>query len=140
MLAGNTVASSSTEDLALLSASLSAIEPAAGSSVSGGKLVDVCKTFYQLASHATTRQGAGSSGVLSSTPPNATPVADDEAAGDFAGQLDGRVVRKYELVMAPQDWDTIMNEFELGTGAGAMASLVEPYMAFDWDYAGDQTK
>lgn len=33
--------------------------------------------------------------------------------------------------MAPQDWDTVMNEFELGIEAGAMASFVEPYIPFD---------
>jgi hypothetical protein len=35
--------------------------------------------------------------------------------------------------MGPQDWDTVMGEFdlELGINAGEMASFVEPYMPFD---------
>lgn len=41
----------------------------------------------------------------------------------------------YDHVMAPQDWDTVMDEFEIGVGAGEMASFVEPYMPFDGRWA-----
>lgn len=42
-----------------------------------------------------------------------------------------------EHSMAPQDWDTVMNEFDFeigngtGQGPGEMASFVEPYIPFD---------
>jgi hypothetical protein len=130
VLAGNTVASSSTEDLALLSAAVSAIEPIAASSPSGRKLYDVCRSFYQYASFSVARQTA-----VSTAPPHptvsATQVFDRPAEGGFSVQLDITEAPSYEHIMAPQDWDTVMNEFELGIGAGAMASFVEPYIPFD---------
>lgn len=50
---------------------------------------------------------------------------------DFPGQIANGNVPLYEHVMLPQDWDTVMNEFELDIGVGAMASFVEPYLPFD---------
>lgn len=49
----------------------------------------------------------------------------------FAVQMDVSEAQAFEHIMAPQDWDTVTNEFELGVGAGAMASFVEPYMPFN---------
>ena len=130
VLAGNTVASSSSEDLPLLSATVSAIEPIAASSPSERKLYDVCRWFYQFASFSVAWQTA-----VSRAPPcptaSATRVFDHPAEVDFPVQLDNTEAPPSEQILAPQDWDTVMSEFELGIGAGAMASFVEPYMPFD---------
>lgn len=130
VLAGNTVASSSIEDLALLSAVVQAIEPIAASSPSGRKLYDVCQSFYQFASFSVARQTATLSAAQYPTA-SATQVFDQPAERGFSGQLDDAEASSYEHIMAPQDWDTVMSEFELGIGAGAMASFVEPYIPFD---------
>lgn len=127
VLAGNTIVTSSAEDLALLGTAVDAIEPTTPSSPSLRKLFDVCKTFHQLASFAVARQT-----VLSGNPPAVV------AAGGYDGAIEGLPLplgdledAAYDHIMAPRDWDIVMNEFELGTGAGAMASFVEPYMPFD---------
>ncbi|KAF9872421.1 fungal specific transcription factor domain-containing protein [Colletotrichum karsti] len=129
VLAGNTIATSSSGDLALMASTVTALEPMASSSPSGRKLYDVCKTFHQLASFAIARQT-----VLAGTPPEApvipASVYDQHAGGEFPLPLGDLDAAAYDHIMAPQDWDTVMNEFELGTGAGAMASFVEPYMPF----------
>ncbi|KAE8441043.1 hypothetical protein EG329_006080 [Mollisiaceae sp. DMI_Dod_QoI] len=134
VLAGNTIASSSTEDLELLSGAISAIGPIAASSPSGRKLYDVCRSFYEAASFSVARQTAASR-----APPHpnvsATQVFDHLGETSFSAQLDSTEAPSYEHIMAPHDWDTIMNEFELGIEAGEMASFVEPYMPFD-DYNG----
>ncbi|KAF4839867.1 hypothetical protein CGCSCA4_v010924 [Colletotrichum siamense] len=130
VLAGNTIATSSTDDLALLAATVSALEPTSTSSPSAKKLYDVCKTFHQLASFVIARRT-----VLEGTPPEApaipASVYDQQAAGDFPLPLGDLGLSAYDHIMAPQDWDTVMNGFDLGIGAGAMASFVEPYMPFD---------
>jgi hypothetical protein len=130
VLAGNTVASSSTEDLELLAAAISAIEPIATSSPSGRKLYDVCKSFYRAASFSVDRETA----ILRAPPyptASASEAFDDPAEMVLSGQLHNPAHTSYEHIMAPQDWDTIMNEFDLEIGAGEMASFVEPYIPFD---------
>ncbi|PLB52931.1 hypothetical protein P170DRAFT_472817 [Aspergillus steynii IBT 23096] len=126
VLAGNTVAFSSTEDLALLFSAVCAIEPIASGSPSGKKLYDVCKLFYQFASFSVARQTA-----ISAAPAPAPVIVEDPSVGAFAVPLENTEASFYEHIMAPQDWDTVMNGFDLGTGAGAMASFVEPYIPFD---------
>ncbi|KAH9226712.1 hypothetical protein K456DRAFT_1730682 [Colletotrichum gloeosporioides 23] len=64
VLAGNTIATSSIDDLALLAATVSALEPTSTSSPSAKKLYNVCKTFHELASFAIARRT-----VLEGTPP-----------------------------------------------------------------------
>ncbi|KAF6812976.1 C6 transcription factor [Colletotrichum musicola] len=128
VLAGNTIVTSSAEDLALLGTAVDAIEPATPASPSLRKLFDVCKTFHQLASFAVARQT-----VLSGNPPT-MPTAGagyDQEIEEFPLPLGDLEDGSYDQIMAPRDWDIVMNEFELGTGAGAMASFVEPYMPFD---------
>jgi hypothetical protein len=124
VLAGNTIASSSTEDLALLAAAISAVEPIAASSSSGSKLYEVCKSFYQAANFSVTRQTA----IMRAAPPT---IENQQPEVHFSGQLANIDVPLYEHIMLPQDWDTVMNEFELDIGVGAMASFVEPYMPFE---------
>ena len=135
VLAGNTVASSSTEDLAILSAAVSAIEPLAASSPSGRKLYDVCNSFYQFANFSVTRQQTAVERDLPPPPhpkTNTSQVFDDHLAeGGFSVRIDNTEAPSHERIMAPQDWDTVMNEFEMGIDGGAMASFLEPYMPFD---------
>lgn len=130
VLAGNTIATSSTDDLALLAATVSALEPTSTSSPSTKKLYDVCKTFHQLASFAVARRT-----VLAGTPPEVPVIPacvyDQHTAGEFPLPLGDLNLSAYDHIMAPQDWDTVMNGFDIGSGAGAMASFVEPYMPFD---------
>ncbi|KAI9044372.1 fungal specific transcription factor domain-containing protein [Aspergillus affinis] len=130
VLAGNTIACLSPEDLALLSATVRAIEPMATSSPSGKKLFDVCRSFYQVASFSVTRQAAISA-APASAPVAVTQVFGNPPVGSFSEPLDSSAAPLYEHIMAPQDWDTVMGEFDLGIGAGAMASFVEPYIPFD---------
>jgi hypothetical protein len=130
VLAGNTIASSSTEDLELLAATISAIEPIAASSPSGRKLYSVCKSFYQASSFSVDRQMSISRAPLYPTV-SASEAFDPSDGVALSGQLHGPAHMTYEHIMAPQDWDTIMNEFDLEIGAGEMASYVEPYIPFD---------
>ncbi|KAH8423795.1 fungal specific transcription factor domain-containing protein [Aspergillus melleus] len=130
VLAGNTIACSSTEDLALLSAAVRAIKPMAASSPTGRKLYDVCRSFYQVASFSVTRHAAMSA-APASAPVAVTQVYEHLPVGNFSETLDNSAAPLYEHIMAPQDWDTVMGEFDLGIGAGAMASFVEPYIPFD---------
>lgn len=122
------MASSSTEDLELLSAAVLAIEPIASSSPSGKKLYDICKSFLQAASFSVDRQPTVSR-PMTLPPTSSSQVFSHPVAGGFSLPLNTET--PYEHIMAPQDWDTIMNEFELGIDAGAMASFVEPYIPFD---------
>lgn len=48
-----------------------------------------------------------------------------------ASFIDDTRASSYGHIMAPQDWVMAMNEFDLGTGAGEIASFVEPYMPFN---------
>ncbi|KAH8808824.1 hypothetical protein F5884DRAFT_382762 [Xylogone sp. PMI_703] len=129
VLAGNVVTSSSTDDLGLLSAAVSAVESIAGSSPSGKKLYDVCKSFYQLASLSVSRKT-----VVSSAPPGPiipNQIFDQPAQWNFSVSLGNPGAPPHDHIMASQDWDALMNEFDLEIGAGAMASFVEPYIPFD---------
>lgn len=123
VLAGNTVASSSAEDLALLSAAIAAIEPIATSSLPGRKLYDACQSFYQFSRFAVARQVAFADQTL---------VSSDGPEAPFSASLGPpQSAVSYEHIMAPQDWDAVMNELDLEIGVGAMASFVEPYIPFD---------
>jgi len=130
VLAGHIVTTSSTEDLTLLSAAVSAIEPIGGSSPSGKKLYDVCRSFYQLANFSVARKTAVS-GAQSHPIASATQEFDHPVEWGFSEQLDNTDTPLHEHILASQDWDTVMNEFELGIGAGTMASFIEPYIPFD---------
>lgn len=121
MLAGNTIASLSVEDLGLLDAAISAIKPVAGSSPSGKKLCGVCRAFYQFASFSVARQTA--------TPHSPTIARMSAFPADLTSVKYTRD-SSYGHIMAPQDWAVVMDEFELGTDAGEIASFVEPYMRF----------
>ncbi|KAM0559947.1 hypothetical protein ACHAPJ_003899 [Fusarium lateritium] len=118
VLAGNTVASSSSEDLALISAAVLAIKPIANSGAPGKKLFDVCKAFYQFASFSVARQVTESATVYEQAIPTTT--------------FTNPQVATFDHIMAPQDWDTVIDEFQLGDGAGDLASFMEPYMPFNW--------
>ncbi|BCS20258.1 uncharacterized protein APUU_20690A [Aspergillus puulaauensis] len=123
VLAGNTVASSSAEDLALLSAAIAAIEPIATSSLPGRKLYDACQSFYQFSRFAVARQVAFADQTL---------VSSHGPEAPFSASLGPpQSAVSYEHIMAPQDWDAVMNELDLEIGVGAMASFVEPYIPFD---------
>ncbi|KAK0378801.1 hypothetical protein CLIM01_03848 [Colletotrichum limetticola] len=127
VLAGHTVATASEEDLTLLCSAISAIEPTSISSPSAKKLYDVCKTFYELASFAANRRS-----LISKRPPHTEQVYGQGELGDIPSLPEVNfAVPPYDHIMAPQDWDAVMNEFDLGTGASAMASFVEPYIPFD---------
>ncbi|KAK3935944.1 hypothetical protein QBC46DRAFT_396259 [Diplogelasinospora grovesii] len=132
VLAGNTVASASAEDLALLSATVSAIEPIASNSVSGKKLLDVCESFHQIASLSVTRQSTIPGGPLHPTA-GAPLMSDHRFEANIATQLPvgNQIVPSHGYNMAAHDWDALMSEFDLEIDAGAMASFVEPYMPFD---------
>lgn len=93
---------------------VSAIEPIANNSPSGKRLCDVCKSFYQFASFS---------------------VAQNKAPQSTINNFVETETSLYDHVMAPQDWDTVMDEFEIGVGAGEMASFFEPYMPFDGRWA-----
>ncbi|KXH55706.1 hypothetical protein CSAL01_07655 [Colletotrichum salicis] len=109
VLAGNTVATASAEDLTRLCSAVSAIEPTSNSSPSGKKLYDVCKRLQQV------EQVYGKR-----TLEDTLPLPEVNLASPA-----------YDHIMAPQYWEAVMDEFDLGTGAGALASFVEPYIPFD---------
>jgi hypothetical protein len=129
VLAGNTVASSSTEDLELLAGALSAIEPISISSHSGQKLYHVCKSFYQVASFSIARQTAVLE-ALAHAAPHVVKIPNEPTEGRFSEQLENIETPIYEQVMLPQDWDAVMSDFDVGSGVGAMASFIEPYLPY----------
>lgn len=127
VLAGHTVATASEEDLTLLCSAVSAIEPTSSSSPSAKKLYDVCKTFYELATFSVKRRS-----LIIKRPHHAEQVYEQRASEDtpLLPEVDF-AAPPYDHIMAHQDWDAVMNEFDLGIGASAMASFVEPYIPFD---------
>lgn len=133
MLAGHTVASSSNEDLELLYAALSAIEPVSAGSLAGRKLYDICKSFYQLSHFAVIRHSVASKALRhgSASSDQCLEPYDDRS---FAEQFRYSAPPSYEHIMMPEDWDTVMGEFDLALDVGAMASFIEPYMPFDSDH------
>jgi hypothetical protein len=129
VLAGNTVASLSTDDLELLASALSAIEPISTSSKSGQKLYHICKSFYQVASFSIARQAAVSE-APAHVAPHVVKSPNEPTEGSFSEQLEKIETPIYEHVMLPQDWDAVMNDFDVGVGVGAMASFIEPYLSY----------
>ena len=71
------------------------------------------------------------SAASASAPVAVAQVYEHLPVGNFSETLDNSAAPLYEHIMAPQDWDTVMGEFDLGIGAGEMASFVEPYIPFD---------
>ncbi|KAK1674077.1 hypothetical protein BDP55DRAFT_187823 [Colletotrichum godetiae] len=127
VLAGNTVATASEEDLTLLCSAISAIEPTSDSSPSAKKLYDVCKTFYELASFSVKRKDS-----IGMRLQQVEQVYGQQALEDIPPLPEVNLAApSYDHIMAPQDWEAVMDEFDLGTGAGALASFVEPYIPFD---------
>lgn len=127
VLAGHTVATASEEDLTLLCSAVTAIEPTSSSSPSAKKLYDVCKTFYELASFSTKRRS-----LISKKSQHSEQVYEQREIEDIPSLPDVNFAAPpYDHIMAPQDWDAVMNEIDLGTGVSAMASFVEPYIPFD---------
>jgi hypothetical protein len=106
----------------------------AGSSAAGKKLFEVCKAFYELASQSVSRKVALSTGSPDSAGLHVAPGLNHELENQPSKNLGSVEESSYEHIMVPQDWDAMMGEFESGTGVGAMASFVEPYMPFDWPY------
>ncbi|KAK7438837.1 hypothetical protein Landi51_11484 [Colletotrichum acutatum] len=127
VLAGYTVTTASEEDLTLLCSTISAIEPTSSSSPSAKKLYDVCKAFYELASFSVKRRSLTSKG-----PQHAEQAYGERELEDIPSLPEVNFAPPpYDHIMAPQDWDAVMNEFDLVTEASAMASFVEPYIPFD---------
>jgi hypothetical protein len=137
VLAGDTIASASASDLALLANTVEAIEPMAASSSSNKKLFDVCKTFYHIAySHVSQRTTSQmdmadpgqqqSIAVLSTSAPLQTlrqPYLYPEDAADIP----------LAYGMEPHSWEAVATKMDLETevDVAAMASFLEPYMPFD---------
>ncbi|EXA28698.1 hypothetical protein FOVG_19710 [Fusarium oxysporum f. sp. pisi HDV247] len=118
VLAGSTVATSSNGDLALLAATMSAIEPLAESEPLGKKLVGICKVFYQFASAAVTRQSMTSDAVYQG--PSSGPTFGESGV---VGQ---------DQIMSPTYSNTSMDDIEFGQGFDNLALFTEPYMPFNW--------
>ncbi|KAI9929329.1 hypothetical protein MW887_000797 [Aspergillus wentii] len=128
VLTGHTVASSSAEDLGLLAATVTALKPISSRSISGKKLYDVCKTFHQFATVFVAQQMTVPQAQFHPSV-SAPPTFNPQTEGGLSMSLGDAGPSLY--TMAPQDWDVFMGEFDMGTGAGAMASFLEPYMPFD---------
>lgn len=113
------MASLSTKDLALLSATVSAIKPISTSSVSGRRLFRVCKTFYELTNYSVARQTALPRGAPRFSA-SATSAVYPPTEWGLAMQLGNPEAFSFEHIIAAQDWDAVMNEFEGESGAGGI--------------------
>ncbi|KAH7312506.1 hypothetical protein B0I35DRAFT_513841 [Stachybotrys elegans] len=136
VLAGETIASTSSSDLDLLADTVEAIKPIASSSVSSKKLVNICKDFYQIAHFFVTRS--------TTSQVDAMGLAEQEALA-ASTNTSGQPVQSNPLhplgwnevpavyAMAPQAWEAVSNEMDLEfeADAVAMASFIEPYMPLD---------
>lgn len=111
VIVGNAIATSSTDDLALLSSVVSIIQPAVEHTPATQKLYNVCQKFYQIADL-----------IVSQRSDTTHPATKNEALGVPDG----------DLPMLEQDWDNVVQGFDLdinGFDVAAMATFVEPYMS-----------
>lgn len=114
---GNTIAQRNTDDLQLLSAVVDALGAAAKSSPGVRKLHDACSRFTKIAEVLLASD-------INIQPPATNTQSLDPYSGDFQMVPD--------FPMSQQDWDGMLNEFDLGLGvesAREMTSYFEPFMS-----------
>lgn len=151
VLAGNTVADPSVEDLTILWSALSSIEPVSVTSPSGKKLYNTCKTFYKFTENVVSRHmQATSTAAISNQDRLASSSADVTAHSQFqilsstsATEQRQTMHQSFQFppddisgsglqqVMTPRAWDAVMNDFDADVDPIAMASFIEPYLFFD---------
>lgn len=110
VIVGNAIATSSADDLALLSSVVSIIKPAVEHTPATQKLYNVCQKFHQIADLIVSQRSGNTYMAMKGPQPGGT---------------DG------DLPMSEQDWDTVVQGLDLeidGLDVAAMATFVEPYM------------
>ncbi|CRG89986.1 Thiamine repressible genes regulatory protein thi1 [Talaromyces islandicus] len=154
VLAGNTVAVPSVEDLTILWSALSSIEPVSVTSPSGKKLYDTCKAFYRIAENTvsryterrvTTTTASAENHLLSSLDianppsqllPSSSYIPEQQQTilhQSFQLPSDDISAAGLQQVMTPRAWGAVMNDFDADIDPVAMASFIEPYLFFDRD-------
>ncbi|KAI1410579.1 hypothetical protein F5Y13DRAFT_202052 [Hypoxylon sp. FL1857] len=134
VLAGNAIATSSGDDLALLSSVVSILAPPAANSPTARKMHDACERFGRIASLIVSSTNEGS---LNQKGYQEQDSANDIAFGNTSGQpaISNRTHQSpidYGFPMAQQDWDSVMIGFESELGdydSRALTNIIEPYIA-----------
>ncbi|KAK7754301.1 hypothetical protein SLS62_003594 [Diatrype stigma] len=132
VLAGNAIATTSAEDVALLSSAVSVLAPVADDSPTIKKMHDACDRFSRIA------------GLIVSNAYGAPSFHQEQQrqAFDDACSPNGPTIRPdmhpvepidmdYSLPMAQEDWDTVMMGFESELGdydSRTLANIIEPYI------------
>ncbi|KAK4934577.1 hypothetical protein LTR10_024197 [Elasticomyces elasticus] len=138
VLFGNVIADRNSDDLGLLGNVVSFMEAVANMGPGIGKLYRACRIFYQIASiylsqpgsdvAASVSQGLGSSSYASTRHPlqhgSFAPLENGMHLGDTMIP---------DLPLFPQDWDVMLDGWDLGTdsGPGAMSTFLEQYLPSD---------
>ncbi|KAI3321033.1 hypothetical protein HD806DRAFT_504383 [Xylariaceae sp. AK1471] len=118
VLAGNAIATSSSNDLPLLSKMVLLLQPAAANSPLIQKVHGACESLGKIADRV----------VSSASPPN---LSDHQ---EYNGPLDctGSEQFDYSFPMGQQDWDSVMTGFEAEFGdydSRTLANIIEPCFA-----------
>ncbi|KAI0467576.1 hypothetical protein F4859DRAFT_493806 [Xylaria cf. heliscus] len=127
VLAGNAIATSSGNDLPLLSRIIAVLQPAAAKSPLVRKVHGACESLNKVADRV----------VSSASPPSALneqqQQQQQQEEGEYpaAGQQEQQF-ESYAFPMGQQDWDSVMTGFEAEFGnydSRALADIIEPCFA-----------
>ncbi|KAH8700946.1 hypothetical protein BGW36DRAFT_425745 [Talaromyces proteolyticus] len=133
VLAGNTVAKPSAEDLNLLWSALTSIEAMSHESPSSQKLYNTCKAFYQFAEDTFSRKMKG----VTSTGAESEQLLFNANISHPASVWENEMneTSQFEQAMAPQAWGAFMSEFvnehDTNFEPATLASVLEPYLPLD---------
>ncbi|KAI8961018.1 hypothetical protein F5Y11DRAFT_243790 [Daldinia sp. FL1419] len=134
VLAGNTIATSSNADLALLSSVLSVLEPPAANSPTARKVYDACERLNRIASTLVSNSNETSLSLKEyheQAPHTALSFNDSADESDIHSRTLPDAF-EYGYPMARQDWDSVMTGFESELGgydSRALTNIMEPYIA-----------
>ncbi|RYC55513.1 hypothetical protein CHU98_g10692 [Xylaria longipes] len=130
VLAGNAIATSSGNDLPLLSRIISVLQPVAAGSPLVRKVHGACESLSRIAER-----------VVSSASPSPAPNAQhqhqhqhqqQQQQGGYPHVSQEQQFESYALPMGQQDWDSVMMEFEAEFGnydSRELANIIEPCFA-----------
>ncbi|KAI0138687.1 hypothetical protein F4776DRAFT_663055 [Hypoxylon sp. NC0597] len=134
VLAGNAIATSSGDDLALLSSVVSVLAPPATHSPTARKMHDACERFLRIASIIVSSSSASrlnQKEYQEQASTNGIPFGNSTSQPIVSNPAHPNSI-DYGFPMAQQDWDSVMIGFESELGdydSRALTNIIEPYIA-----------
>lgn len=133
VLAGNAIATTSNDDLELLTSALSVLAPVTDISPTIQKMHDACDKFSRIAGLivSNANQGSLDHKQQGGSSNNSLPPHLSIGEPDLLGQTDPTNI-DYSFPMAQEDWDSVMMGFESELGdydSRTLANIIEPYIA-----------